>query len=90
MKTIRTSKGLPIFAGSEQEPKMQGAPKMQGVQYHNLLYQPHFQFTVLVSNVKMSLRQWVALSHVLETTWIKEYEIINATGEAYKEVSVQD
>lgn len=30
------------------------------------------------------------MSHALETTRVEEYEIINATGEAYQEVSVQD
>lgn len=30
------------------------------------------------------------MSCALETTWTEEYEIINVTGEAYQEVSVQD
>lgn len=30
------------------------------------------------------------MSRALETTWIEEYKTINATGEAYQEVSAQD
>lgn len=43
-----------------------------------------------VSNIKMSHRQQVAKSHALETTWIEEYDFINATEEAYQKGSVQD